>query len=135
MVKTDNRAYFYALGKRKTARATVKLFPQGSGEIEVNGKTLKEWTDTQETFSTLLSPLNILGAKKDYDVVIRTSGGGKFAQAESARLGIARALEKKNGDYRAQLKEEGLLTRDSRRKERKKPGLEGARRAKQFSKR
>lgn len=135
MVKTDNRAYFYAVGKRKTARATVKLFPDGTGEIDVNGKKLSEWTDTDLMRINVQKPLQVLGVKADYDVVIRTSGGGKFAQAESARLGIARALEKKNGDYRAQLKEEGLLTRDSRRKERKKPGLEGARRAKQFSKR
>ncbi|PID70561.1 30S ribosomal protein S9 [bacterium DOLZORAL124_38_8] len=135
MVKVDNRAYFYAVGKRKTARATVKLFPEGTGEIDVNGKKLSEWVDTDLMRVNVQQPLKVLGVKSDYDVVIRTSGGGKFAQAEAARLGIARALEKKNPEYRAQLKDEGLLTRDSRRKERKKPGLEGARRAKQFSKR
>lgn len=135
MNKTDNRAYFYANGRRKTSRATVKLFPQGSGEIEINGVKLKEWTDTDQMRGNVLSPLDVLGVKKEYDLVIRTSGGGKIAQSEAARLGISRALVKKQPEFRTQLKEEGFLTRDARRKERKKPGLAKARRAKQFSKR
>lgn len=135
MVKKDNRAYFYALGKRKTSRATVKLFPQGSGEVEVNDVKLREWADTDEIAAKLLAPLSVLGAKKDFDVVVRTSGGGKTAQSEAALLGLARALVKKEPSYRLQLKEEGFLTRDPRKKERKKPGLKKARRAPQFSKR
>jgi len=134
-LKTDNRAFFYAVGRRKTARATVKLFPQGSGEVEINGVTLKDWADTPELFQNILKPLGLLGVKKDYDVVIRTSGGGKEAQADAALLGIARALVKQQPEFRLQLKEEGFLTRDSRKKERKKPGKVSARRAKQFSKR
>ncbi|MCF7846834.1 MAG: 30S ribosomal protein S9 [Candidatus Gracilibacteria bacterium] len=135
MVKTSNRAYFSALGRRKTSRATVKLFPEGSGEIEINGKTLREWSDSEEMMLNVLKPFHLLSVTKDFDAVIRTSGGGKEAQSDAIRLGLARALQKKNPDFRTQLKEEELLTVDSRKKERKKPGLKRARRAPQFSKR
>lgn len=130
-----DRAYFYALGKRKTARATVKLFPEGHGEIMVGGMKLSDWADDREMIQKIYLPLEILGFKKDFDFEIRVSGGGKRAQAEAIQLGIARALLRKSADYKPQLKEEGLLTRDSRVKERKKPGLKRARRAPQFSKR
>ncbi len=131
----ENRAYFYAVGRRKTARATVKLFPEGTGDVIVNNKTAREWADTAEMLKVVLEPLAILGFKKDFDLIIRTSGGGKIAQAEAARLGVARALIKKQAETRPQLKEAGFLTRDPRVKERKKPGLKKARRAAQFSKR
>jgi small subunit ribosomal protein S9 len=134
MFKTDNRSYFYAIGRRKTSRATVKLFPEGEGNIYINGKPVREWSDTEEIYKTVLAPLNLLSVRKDFDVVIRVSGGGKRAQGDSARLGISRALIRKDGLFRLQLKEAGFITRDARVKERKKPGLK-ARRASQFSKR
>ncbi len=134
-MKTDNRAYFYAYGNRKTARATVKLFPEGSGELEINGGSLRDWASDDVMFKAVLAPLDLLGVKKDFDVAIRVSGGGKAAQAEAARLGIARALLKKESSHRTQLKEAGYLTVDSRQKERKKPGLKKARRSPQWSKR
>ncbi len=135
MSKTKNRAYFYALGKRKTSRATVKLFPEGEGIITINSKKLRDWADTEDMVQKVLEPLKLLGVKNDFDVDIRVSGGGKVAQSEAARLGISRALLKKDVNVRSQLREEGLLTRDPRVKERKKPGLKKARRAPQFSKR
>ncbi len=135
MAKTQNRAYFYALGKRKTSRATVKLFPEGEGMITINSKKLRDWADTEDMVQKIQEPLKLLGVKNEFDVDIRVSGGGKTAQAESARLGISRALLKKDSSLRSQLREEGLLTRDPRKKERKKPGLKKARRAPQFSKR
>ncbi len=135
MAKTQNRAYFYALGKRKTSRATVKLFPEGEGQITINSKKLRDWANTEDMVQMILSPLKLLGVKNEFDVDVRVSGGGKVAQAESARLGIARALLKKDANIRHQLREEGFLTRDPRVKERKKPGLKKARRAPQFSKR
>ncbi len=135
MITAKNKAYFYAIGKRKTARATVKLFPGGKGDIEINEKTLKEWADDNQMMVTVLEPLGLLGVKKDFDLKIRVSGGGKNAQAESMRLGISRALIRKEATFRTQLKEAGFLTRDPRIKERKKPGLKRARRAPQFSKR
>lgn len=128
-------AYFYAIGRRKTARATVKLYPQGSGEFTINGQKLREWADNDTMILQAMKPLEVTGAKKNVNVVIRTSGGGKQAQADSVLLGIARALVKHTPAYRETLKEEGLMTRDSRVKERKKPGLKRARRASQFSKR
>ena len=128
-------AYFYAIGRRKTARATVKLFPQGSGEVTVNGQKLREWADNDTMILQALKPLEVTGSKKNVDIEVRTSGGGKMAQADSILLGIARALIKQNSAYRETLKENGLMTRDSRVKERKKPGLKRARRASQFSKR
>jgi small subunit ribosomal protein S9 len=135
MAKTQNRAYFYALGKRKTSRATVKLFPDGEGLITINSKKIRDWADTEDMVQKIQEPLKLLGIKNEFDIDIRVSGGGKVAQAESARLGISRALLKKDATIRSQLREEGLLTRDPRRKERKKPGLKKARRASQFSKR
>lgn len=135
MFKTDNRSYFYAVGRRKTSRATVKLFPDGEGTIYVNGVPVRDWADTESMYKTILAPLNLLTVRKDFDIAIRVSGGGKTAQSESARLGVSRALIRKEATFRLQLKEAGFLTRDSRVKERKKPGLKKARRASQFSKR
>jgi len=129
------KAYFYAIGKRKTSRATVKMFPGGKGEMKINDLDPHEWNDNRDVLRTLWSPLELLGLKKDFDFEIRTSGGGKTAQADSIRLGIARVLVKKEPKFREQMKNAGFLSRDPRIKERKKPGLKKARRAPQFSKR
>jgi len=129
------KAYFYAIGKRKTSRATVKLFPGGKGEIKINDLSPREWADSDNILKAVMQPLELLGMKKDFDFEIRTSGGGKSAQGDAIRLGISRALVKKEAKLREQLKEAGFLTRDPRKKERMKPGLKKARRAPQFSKR
>lgn len=128
-------AYFYANGKRKNAIATVRLYPDGSGECTVNERGLRDWADDEQMVHVVQQPLELLGLRKDLDVVIITRGGGKQAQAEAIRLGIARALERKDGSFREQLKAEGFLTRDARVKERKKPGLKRARKSSQWSKR
>lgn len=128
-------AYFYANGKRKNAIATVRLYPEGQGEVQVNGVKLREWADDDHMIFTVNQPLETLSAKKEVDIEIITRGGGKKAQAEAIRLGIARAFVKKDMTLREQLKTEHFLTRDSRVKERKKPGLRGARRSPQWSKR
>ncbi len=128
-------AYFYANGKRKTAVATVRLYPEGNGDLTINGQQLREWCDDENMVHTVLQPLDLLGQKKEVDLDIITRGGGKKAQAEAVRLGIARAFEKKDSSLRSQMKQDGLLTRDARVKERKKPGLRGARRSPQWSKR
>ncbi|NCP67709.1 30S ribosomal protein S9 [bacterium] len=128
-------AYFYANGKRKNAIATVRLYPEGQGELSVNGVKLREWADDEHMVFTVNQPLETLSAKKEVDIEIITRGGGKKAQAEAIRLGIARAFVKKDMTLREQLKAEHFLTRDSRVKERKKPGLRGARRSPQWSKR
>ncbi len=129
------KAYFYANGKRKSAVATVRLYPQGSGEITINGQSLRDWSDSDEIFFRVQKPLTLLGEKKEIDLEIITKGGGKVAQADSIVLGISRAFVKKDPSYREQLKVEDLLTRDSRVKERKKPGRARARKSRQWSKR
>jgi len=93
------------------------------------------YADSDNILKAVMQPLELLGMKKDFDFEIRTSGGGKSAQGDAIRLGIARALVKKEAKLREQLKEAGFLSRDPRIKERKKPGLKKARRAPQFSKR
>lgn len=128
-------AYFYANGKRKNAVATIRLYPQGTGTVTVNGESLRNWADNENMIFTVQQPLNQLGIKNEIDLEIITRGGGKMAQADAACLGIARALVKKEATYREQLKEADLLTRDSRVKERKKPGLKRARKSGQWSKR
>jgi small subunit ribosomal protein S9 len=130
-----NKVYFYALGKRKTARATVKLFPEGEGKILVNEQSPRDWADGEVMVSKISAPLELLGFKKHFDFEIRVSGGGKRAQADAICLGISRAIIKKDVERRHQLREAGFLTRDPRVKERKKPGLKKARRAPQWSKR
>ena len=88
-------AYFYANGKRKTAVATVRLYPMGSGELTINGKKLREWCDDEGMVYTILQPLELLGAKKEVDLEIITRGGGKKAQAEAIRLGMPGPLKRK----------------------------------------
>lgn len=132
---TTNKSYFYALGKRKTARATIRLYPNGKGDVTVNGSTLREWADDNSLQFAVMQPIDLVGMKKDVDLEIKTSGGGKKAQADAIQLGVSRALVKQNNELRSQLKTQGFLTRDSRVKERKKPGLKRARRAPQWAKR
>ena len=131
---TTKRPYFSGLGKRKTARAVVKLFQDGSGELTVNGMKIKEYF-AGVAIENAASPLAIAGIKNTVDVEARVSGGGKAAQSDALRHGISRALLLLNPDYRGDLKRAGYLRRDARIKERKKPGLKRARRAPQFSKR
>ena len=128
-------AYFYANGKRKNAIATVRLNPQGEAIITVNGVALREWSDHGELVHKIQKPLDLLGEKKSVDLEIITRGGGKSAQSEAIALGISRAFVKKDATNRETLKTESLLTRDSRVKERKKPGLRRARKSTQWSKR
>ncbi|MGB0757648.1 MAG: 30S ribosomal protein S9 [Patescibacteria group bacterium] len=126
--------YHYAVGRRKSAIATVRLYPKGSGKIYVNGKELSEYFPIETDQITLVSPLTVT-SNQGVDITIHVQGGGTTGQAEASRLGIARALIEWNADLRPVLKAQGLLTRDARVKERKKPGLKRARRAPQFSKR
>ncbi len=121
-------------GRRKTAVASVRLRP-GTGEVLVNGKKFEEYFTLPLQRKAILSPLDKVGDIKQYDLIIRLRGGGVEGQVIAARLGIARALVKGNEEIRPQLKEHGYLTRDSRRRERKKYGRAGARKRFQFSKR
>jgi small subunit ribosomal protein S9 len=129
------RKYYYGLGKRKTAIAKVRLYEKGKGEITVNEKTVSEFFPIPSLVETLSAPLKVTGNEKAFDVTVVTVGGGINGQAEAVQLGIARALLVFDAELKTVMKKEGFLTRDSREKERKKPGLKRARRAPQWSKR
>jgi small subunit ribosomal protein S9 len=128
-------AKVYATGRRKSSVAKVWLTP-GSGKITVNGLSLDAWLGGLEAKKLRVKqPLNVTKQLESVDIVATTLGGGFGGQADALRHGIARALVKYNPDLRSILKPEGMLTRDSRVVERKKPGLKKARRSPQFSKR
>ena len=125
----------YATGRRKSSVAKVWLTP-GTGKITVNGLSLDAWLGGLEAKKLRVKqPLNVTKQEESVDIVATTLGGGFGGQADALRHGIARALVKYNPELRAVLKPEGMLTRDSRVVERKKPGLKKARRSPQFSKR
>ncbi len=123
-----------AVGRRKTSIASIRLRP-GKGAICVNGEKFEKYFPLELQRQTILSPLERLSLNGNYDLIIRIKGGGVEAQAIASRLGIARALVKESEERRHDLKSLGYLTRDPRKKERKKYGLAGARKAFQFSKR
>lgn len=129
------KKYISAVGRRKRAVAQVRLYPAGSGKIEINGKAFEAFFPTEDHQRTLKSPLESVGSASDFDLTVLVKGGGMTGQVESIRMGISRALVEHNPEWRTSLKKLGYLTRDARKKERKKPGLKGARRAPQFSKR
>lgn len=133
-IKIDGK-YFYAVGRRKQATATVRLYENGSGKIYVNEKPLNEYFPRFELQQIITDPLVAVGKGEKHDITIHVQGGGKRGQADSIKLGIARALTLMESDLRDSLKKNGYLRRDPRKKERKKPGLKRARRAPQWSKR
>ena len=128
-------SWIYALGRRKTAIARVRLIRNGKGAVSINGKPLEKYFGTEELRETVMGPLKLTGQETAVDVSASVAGGGSRGQAESIRLGLSRALIILNPAYRKTLKKLGFLTRDPRAKERKKFGLKRARRAPQWSKR
>lgn len=133
--KTSKRTYFYAAGKRKSAVARVRMYQNGKGDVSVNDKELESYCTMLTGKGVILSPLKLTGLTKKFDISVKVVGGGPSAQSEAIRHGISRALLEFSPELRSTLKKAGFLTRDSRIKERKKPGLKRARRAPQFSKR
>ena len=123
-----------ATGRRKTAVASIRL-RSGSGNIDINGRKLEEYFPLEIQRKTMFAPLQKLGGNGRYDMVIRVRGGGIEAQAVAIRLGLARALVQNDENLRQDFKTHGYLTRDSRKRERKKYGRAGARKRFQFSKR
>jgi len=131
---SKNGKYFYANGKRKNAIARVRLY-KGKGEIIVNDKKINEYFDIKLLVEIAKHPLKLTGNLDNYDATVLVSGGGKQAQADAVRHGLSKTLVEANITNKPVLKKAGLLTRDSRVKERKKFGLKRARKAPQFSKR
>ncbi len=124
----------WGLGRRKSSVARVRLIP-GAGGFLVNGKEMAAFFPTIESQRRATAPLAATSTAAQYDVLCSVGGGGPQSQAEAVTLGLARALKKINPGFDDVLREQGLLTRDSRMKERKKYGRRGARRGFQFSKR
>lgn len=133
LMKKDGH-YFYANGKRKTSVARVRLYENGKGEIIVNNKPINDYF-FGELIPSVKAPLRIANALKLFDITVLVKGGGVSSQADAVRHGISKGLLEYDPDLRPELKKAGLLTRDSRVKERKKPGLKRARRAPQWAKR
>ena len=128
------KKYSYAVGRRKTAVAQVRLFP-GKGESTINGKTVDGYVHRADLFHTIYSPLKIAGVYDGFHFEVKVSGSGESSQAEAIRHGIARALVIADENLKQALRGSGFLTRDSRMVERKKPGLKKARKSPSWSKR
>lgn len=142
--KSDNKffvgTYHYAVGRRKTAVAQVRVYCEQKGAVDnsglvVNGRQFDDYFTTDSQKEAFLAPLKAAGVYEKCAISVFVKGGGVSGQADATKLGIARALVKYDEAMRATLKVNGLLTRDARKVERKKPGLRKARRSPQWSKR
>ena len=132
---TDKPAYYYGTGRRKAAVARVRLYP-GNGQIIVNSKTPEEYFGGRVIYGQMITqPLNVTDSAGKFNVTVKVVGGGTTGQAGAVRHGLARALVQSDAALRPVLKKAGLLARDPRGKERKKPGLKRARKAPQYTKR
>jgi small subunit ribosomal protein S9 len=134
MTTTSTNPRTYATGKRKTAIARVWVSP-GTGQITVNGRQADEYFERPTSLMVMRQGLELIEVSEEFDVWATVIGGGKSAQAEAMRHGISRALCEINAENRSPLKRAGFLTRDARKKERKKYGQPGARKRFQYSKR
>ncbi len=131
----EGRTYIYSIGRRKTATARVRLYTEGKGRMFVNKKEFRGYFPYFEHQKLVTQPLDALKEKNNFDVSVIVTGGGVKAQAESVRHGLARALVEYRVEWKSAFRKLGLMTRDAREKERKKPGLKKARRAPQWAKR
>ncbi len=131
---TSDQHYYYGLGRRKTAVARVRLYP-GNGTVIVNGKALEDVIPRAATRQDVVRPLVVTDTLGSFNVQAVVKGGGFSGWAGAIRFGIARALLVVDEQHRRPLRANGLLTRDARVKERKKPGLKRARKAPQYTKR
>lgn len=132
---TDSKdKYYEGIGRRKSAVARVRITPSSKSSISINDKTLAEYFKTDELQNTAEEAFGKAGDKK-FVTTVKVEGGGLNSQAESVRLGVARALIQLDADLRGDLKKAGYLKRDPRKIERKKPGLKKARKRAQWSKR
>ncbi|HEY3570621.1 MAG TPA: 30S ribosomal protein S9 [Thermoanaerobaculia bacterium] len=129
-----SQTQYYGTGRRKTAAARVYLRP-GAGEMKVNGRTLDSYFPNEVLKMVIKQPLQLTETVERFDIHVTVAGGGSAGQAGAIRHGISRALLEFNGELRDRLKSAGFLTRDPRKKERKKYGQKGARARFQFSKR
>jgi small subunit ribosomal protein S9 len=136
LADTIKGEYYYGMGRRKTAVARVRLYPNGDGSITINGKSNRLYFGQRDAVtSTMTAPLHLLDLDNEYTMIVRVLGGGITGQAGAIRHAVARALVRVNPEWKPTLRKAGFLTRDPRMKERKKPGLKRARKAPQYTKR
>jgi len=136
--KKASGVYFYSVGRRKTSVAQVRLFEDDKAtdnDILINDKMMKDYFPTISLQNNLLTPLKAVGVHGKFSMTVLVRGGGVTGQVEATRLGISRALVKFNAEFKKTLKDLGMMTRDAREVERKKPGLKKARKAPQWAKR
>lgn len=132
---TKNKSkYFFGTGRRKSATARVRII-KGNGEIIINNLNPEKYFQDRFAIQKIKQPLKLLDLEKKIDISVLVLGGGKISQINAIILGLSRAILQYNSAFRPTLKKSGFLTRDSREKERKKPGLKRARRAPQWQKR
>jgi small subunit ribosomal protein S9 len=128
--------YYQGTGRRKTSVARVRVYPDGQGEVMINGRTLREHFGARVLYEKMvLDPLRLVNMDKTLNVTALVRGGGDTGQAGAVRFGLARALVQMDANLRPVLKKAGMLTRDPRVKERKKPGLKRARKRPTYTKR
>ena len=127
--------YYEGIGRRKEASARVRLYPGGNGSVLINDKPGADFLPRQGDIETALAPLRTAGLENIYNVSVHVNGGGITGQSYAIQLGVARALVKMDPELKSPLRQAGYLTRDSRVKERKKPGLKRARKAPTYTKR
>jgi small subunit ribosomal protein S9 len=128
--------YYQGTGRRKSAVARVRVYPDGEGTVVVNGRTLREHFGARLLYEKMiLDPLRLINMEQNLNVTVLVRGGGDTGQAGAVRAGIARALVQMDENLRPVLKKAGMLTRDPRVKERKKPGLKRARKRPTYTKR
>ena len=131
---SDEVRYYEAVGRRKRAVARVRLYP-GEGEVVINGKPLQEYFGRPQDWRDVMAPIMLTESQNRFNLSVLVKGGGITGQAHAVRHGISRALLRADPESKAALRRAGLLTRDPREKERKKPGLKRARKAPQYTKR
>ena len=131
----NSNPYFYGTGRRKSSVARVRVYPNGTGAITINGRDIDDYFGLETLKLIVRQPMELTETVGAFDIVCTVTGGGVTGQAGAIRHGLSRALLQFNEETRPVLKKAGLLTRDPRMKERKKYGLKKARRAPQFSKR
>ncbi len=134
MAEKAAEKYFFGLGRRKEATVRVRLIQKKSAST-VNGKSVEDYFGDKNLVDAVYAPLTLTGNIEKFSISAIATGGGKAAQSEAVRLGVARALVELDEENKTTLRKVGYLTRDPREKERKKPGLKRARKAPQFSKR
>lgn len=136
MAASSKTNYFYALGRRKSATARIRLTSGGKGNITINDTPAADYfASSPYLLNELTKPFRALEQENKFDITVKVTGGGHAGQIDAIRLGIAKALVEMNGDFKNTLRRADLLGRDSREKERKKFGLKGARKQRQFTKR